>query len=153
MWDRTLRDLYAVRQVLMSGLGHVEKRQAVWERRYWRTADEQRDDKLMFEEVEKMCKRLNIGFSQDDLLRRFKEADSRNRGYLDFDDFRRFVKLLKDRPEITRLYKRVTAQRDVFDFQAFESFMTYHQKVSLRGNKRYDMTLMRNLSIVDAQQR
>ena len=131
IWDRTLRDLYAVRQDLMSGLGHVEKRQAVWERRYWRTADSERDDKLTFEEVEKMCIRLNISFSHEDLLRRFKMADSQSRGYLDFNDFRRFVKLLKDRPEITRLYMRLAAlKNDVFDFAAFESFMTHHQKVS-----------------------
>lgn len=70
-WDKTLRDLYAVRQELMSGLGHVEQRQAVWERRYWKGADEGGDEKLSFEEVEKMCKRLNINFSQVDLKSRF----------------------------------------------------------------------------------
>lgn len=70
-WDQTLRDLYAVRQELMSGLGHVEKRQEVWEKRYWSGADEGGDQKLYFEEVERMCKRLNINFSQVDLKSRF----------------------------------------------------------------------------------
>ena len=114
----------------MSGLGHVEARQSVWERRYWRGADEQRDDKLAFEEVEKMCRRLNLNFSREDLMRRFLEADSRQRGYLDFEDFRRFVKLLKERPEITRLYKKL-AGGGPFSFTVFDSFMRVFQKVRL----------------------
>ncbi|KAL5497818.1 hypothetical protein ACEPAH_2749 [Sanghuangporus vaninii] len=128
LWDRTLRALYAVRQELMSGLGHIETRQTVWEKRYWRGADEQRDDRLIFEEVEKMCRRLNLNFSREDLMRRFEEADSRRRGYLDFEDFRKFVRLLKERPELTRLYKRLVGEKGVFDFVVFESFLRVFQK-------------------------
>ncbi|KAL5478488.1 hypothetical protein ACEPAI_2672 [Sanghuangporus weigelae] len=128
LWDRTLRALHTVRQELMSGLGHIETRQTVWEKRYWRGADEQRDDRLVFEEVEKMCRRLNLNFSREDLMRRFEEADSRRRGYLDFDDFRKFVRLLKERPELTRLYKRLVGEKGVFDFVVFESFVRVFQK-------------------------
>ena len=115
----------------MSGLGHVETRQSVWERRYWRGADEQRDDKLQFEEVEKMCKRLNLAFSREDFMRRFEEADSRKRGFLDFEDFRKFVRLLKERPELTRLYKRFVGEKEAFDFGVFENFMSVCQKVRI----------------------
>ncbi|OCB89387.1 PLC-like phosphodiesterase [Sanghuangporus baumii] len=128
LWDRTLRALHAVRQELMSGLGHIETRQTVWEKRYWRGADEQRDDRLIFEEVEKMCRRLNLNFSRGDLMRRFEEADSRRRGYLDFEDFRKFVRLLKERPELTRLYKRLVGEKGDFDFVVFESFLRVFQK-------------------------
>lgn len=72
MWDVTLRRLHAIRQQLMSGLGNIEMRQAIWEKLYWRGADEQSDDKLSFDEVEKMCKRLNINSNTEDLLRLFK---------------------------------------------------------------------------------
>ncbi|EJD01915.1 PLC-like phosphodiesterase [Fomitiporia mediterranea MF3/22] len=130
MWDRMLRALHAVRQELMSGLGHVEARQSVWEKRYWRGADEQRDDRLVFDEVEKLCRRLNLNFSKGDLMRRFMEADSKQRGYLDFEDFRQFVKLLKDRPELTRLYKKLSGE-GVFDFIVFESFMREFQQAKL----------------------
>ena len=67
LWDDTLRGLFAVRQDLMSGLGHVEKRQAVWERRYWKGADESGDARLELDEVEVLCKRLNINLSKDEL--------------------------------------------------------------------------------------
>lgn len=72
MWNYTLRRLHAVRQELMSGLGYVEMRQAMWDKHYWNGADEERDQKLVFEEVEKLCKRLQINSSQDDLYRLFK---------------------------------------------------------------------------------
>ncbi|THH08231.1 hypothetical protein EW145_g2843 [Phellinidium pouzarii] len=131
LWDHTLRALLAVRQELMSGLGHVEKRQMVWERRYWRGADEQRDDRLEFEEVKTLCRRLNISTSNEDLMRRFHEADTQKRGYLDFNDFRRFVKLLKDRPELKRLYRKLIGDYDTFNFGVFEKFMRTYQKSSL----------------------
>lgn len=74
MWDITLRKLHAIRQELMSGLGNIEMRQAVWERQYWKGADEESDQKLSFEEVEKLCKRLNINSSTENLLRLFKAS-------------------------------------------------------------------------------
>ncbi|KAI0701985.1 PLC-like phosphodiesterase [Cytidiella melzeri] len=84
MWDTTIRALYDIRKQLMSGLGHGAMRQAVWEKQFWKGADEEKDQRLDFDDVERMCRRLNINPSRDDLMRRFKSADSQNRGYLDF---------------------------------------------------------------------
>lgn len=128
LWDKTLRALFAVRQELMSGLGHVRKRQSVWERRYWRGADEQPDNHLSFDEVERMCRRMNISFPREELLRRFIEADTQGRNYLNFNDFRRFVKLLKQRPELTALYDKLRNGAP-FSFAVFREFMTSCQKV------------------------
>jgi phosphatidylinositol phospholipase C delta len=53
---------------------------------------------------------------------------------LDFDDFKRFVKLLKARPEVKRLYKKLCSlDKGSFSFQTFERFMRDHQKVSERA--------------------
>ncbi|KAG7447803.1 PLC-like phosphodiesterase [Guyanagaster necrorhizus] len=128
MWNYTLRSLHAVRQKLMNGLGYVEMRQAMWDKHYWKGADEEHDQKLEFEEVEKLCKRLQINSGQDDLYRLFKQADTSNRNYLDFDDWRLFVKLLKARPELDRLYNQLCKiNGGTFDFEAFESFMKEKQ--------------------------
>lgn len=72
MWNTTLRKLHGVRQELMSGIGHVEMRQAIWEKHYWKGADLEHDQKLEYDEVERLCKRLNINTSPDDLQRLFK---------------------------------------------------------------------------------
>ncbi|KAH9474534.1 1-phosphatidylinositol 4,5-bisphosphate phosphodiesterase 1 [Psilocybe cubensis] len=132
LWNRTLRDLHAIRLELMRGLGNVEMRQALWEKHYWKGADEEQDQKLTFDEVEKLCRRLNINSTNEDLLRLFKQADTQNREFLDFDDFRRFVKLLKARPEIDRLYKKLRAQNNgVFDYGVFERFLKEEQHSQL----------------------
>ena len=72
MWDITLRRLYAIRQQLMSGLGSADMRQAVWEKQFWKGADDEQDQRLDFDDVERLCRRLNINPSREDLLRRFK---------------------------------------------------------------------------------
>lgn len=136
MWHITLRRLHAIRQQLMTGLGNVEIRQALWEKHYWKGADEESDQKLEFSEVEKLCRRLNINSSSEDLFRLFKQSDVQNRGYLDFEAFRRFVKLLKARPELDRLYKKVKATNGgQFDFNAFERFMKEKQKSKLSSTE------------------
>lgn len=72
MWDSTLHKLYAVRQTLMRGLGNFDLREALWVKQYWKAADEQADQRVSFEGVEKLCKRLNVNPSRDDLYRHFR---------------------------------------------------------------------------------
>lgn len=74
MWDTTLRRLYAYRMQLMTGLGNIEERQRVWEKQYWKGADMDKDQRLTFEEVEKMCRRLNINSPREDLLGWFQAS-------------------------------------------------------------------------------
>ncbi|KAH9934113.1 PLC-like phosphodiesterase [Amylocystis lapponica] len=140
LWDSTVRRLYAIRQKLMSGLGNADMRQAVWEKQFWGGANAVAgagsgpgaEQKLDFEEVERMCRRLNINPSKEDLYRRFKEADIQNREYLDFADFKRFVKGLKERPEIDQLYRELTSESGgLLTYDAFEQFMCSSQKSSL----------------------
>ena len=64
----------------MRGLGNVEMRQALWEKQYWKGANEEEDQKLTFEEVERLCRRLNINSDSADLLRLFKVCRIIDRG-------------------------------------------------------------------------
>lgn len=132
MWCLTLRKLYAIRQELMTGLGNEEIRHAIWEKQYWTASDESSDQKLHFEEVEKLCRRLNVNTSTEELKRLFKQADTKCQSFLNFSDFQRFVKLLKARPDITLLYKKLCNSNDgQFDFSIFEHFMRQTQKSTL----------------------
>ncbi|KAJ3557189.1 hypothetical protein NP233_g11804 [Leucocoprinus birnbaumii] len=131
MWDTTLRRLYTHRMELMTGLGNIEERQRVWEKQYWKGADVDRDHRLTFDEVEKMCRKLNINSPREDLRSWFKQADVRNRRYLDFEDFRRFVKLLKTRKEVVSLFNELKGSSEHFDFNVFTRFMHREQKSSL----------------------
>ncbi|KAF8555567.1 PLC-like phosphodiesterase [Imleria badia] len=132
LWDITLKKLYAIRQELMTGLGNEEIRHAVWIKQCWKSVGEQNDQRLSFEQAEKLCRRLNINSSQEDLMRLFRSADAQNRHYLDFADFQTFVKLLKARPEIDLLYKKLCSMNDgKFTFNVFDCFMRDTQKSSL----------------------
>lgn len=132
MWGITLRKLYAIRQELMTGLGNEEIRHAIWEKQYWTASDESSDQKLHFDEVEKLCRRLNVNTSTDELKRLFQQADTKCQSFLNFSDFQRFVKLLKARPDITLLYKKLCCSNDGrFDFSIFEHFMRHTQKSTL----------------------
>ena len=56
----------------MTGLGNEEIRCAIWEKQYWSASDDSIDQKLHFEEVERLCRRLNINSSTEELMRLFK---------------------------------------------------------------------------------
>ena len=63
-----------------------------------------------------------------------QKADAQKRGFLDFDDFKRFVKRLKARPEVEHLYKKLCSSGGgSFSFETFERFMRDYQKVSERA--------------------
>ena len=56
----------------MTGLGNVEMRQSVWERQYWKGADEEGDQVLDFNNIERLCKRLNVNITAVELAKLFK---------------------------------------------------------------------------------
>ena len=56
------------------------------------------------------------------------------RGFLDFTNFKRFVKSLKARPEVERRYKKLCSlDNGNFSYRAFDHFMRFHQKVRRLG--------------------
>ncbi|KAJ7206515.1 1-phosphatidylinositol-4,5-bisphosphate phosphodiesterase 1 [Mycena pura] len=124
MWTSALHRLHAVQTELMSGLSQGEMLEAVWERHYWNGRG------FHFEDVEKLCRRLNVSQGEAELRRLFQQAVSDNNDCLDFDDFRQFVKLLKARPDIESLYKKIQ-KHDRFTFDVFQTFMRDVQKSSL----------------------
>ncbi|KAJ3814875.1 PLC-like phosphodiesterase [Lentinula aff. lateritia] len=108
-----------------------ETRQALWERSFWTAAgqnmrsrfgpnadwsagegDESLEllgayegQRLTFNEMRALCERLNVRMSEKEVRRLFNNADTYRQGYLDFEGFRRFGKLLKARPELDKLFK------------------------------------------------
>ncbi|KAG8700379.1 Phospholipase C [Ceratobasidium sp. 394] len=124
LWERTLLSLRELRQNVMSGLVSPAR---MWERHYWRGADMSQDERLELEEMERLCRRLNVRLRRGELLERFKSADKDGKGYLDFTDFQRFVKKLQARPEVKRLWNKMRGE-GLFDLAVFERFMREEQK-------------------------
>ena len=76
LWYSILSRLHSARQELIVGLGHAEAREAIWERRLWKGVDEDGEDRLEFNDVERMCRRLGINPSRDDLMTRFNVSSA-----------------------------------------------------------------------------
>lgn len=84
--------------------------------------DEERDT-LSFADVRKLCSKFNIYCSSEHLEKFFKLADINSNGLLNFEEFRRFVKLLKNREEVNEIWKSLTGSRDYMDFACFSDFL------------------------------
>lgn len=81
MWIDTVRKLWNLRQELANmsegktngdAARDVLRKEKVWERLYWKTANEAGGGRLEWREVKKLCLRLNIHAPEVDLLRKFK---------------------------------------------------------------------------------
>ena len=129
LWKATLEMLYNQRKELMGGLDQMRKRQSVWLKQHWSTADINGDHQLDLREVATLCRNLNISVSEVDLRANFDRADTHSRGYLDFLDFQHFVKYLRRRPEIERIVERIGGQPDSIPLESFVAFLRNAQKV------------------------
>ncbi|THU91529.1 PLC-like phosphodiesterase [Dendrothele bispora CBS 962.96] len=136
LWRTSLEKLYAIRLGLVSGGGNNKVRDSVWEKQYWKGADQDGDQKLEFSDVQSLCLRLNLHYTEEELRKLFKEADTHNRGYLDFEDYRKFVKSLKRRPEIQSIFRKISeGNGGKLDYTAFGKFMRGSQKSKLNDEE------------------
>lgn len=128
-----------------------EVRQEVWEKQYFKGADVQGDQVLDFDDVKRLCLRLNVNLTIQELAKLFKvrawkmtlfqfsltiilikEADTENRGYLDYAQYQKFVRILQRRPDIEEIYENIcTTYGGKLDFEGFVKFMEKSQKVFL----------------------
>jgi phosphatidylinositol phospholipase C, delta len=145
LWETSLRRIYVIRQGLMTGSASAKLRQTVWERQYWKGADEGGDQVLDFDDVQRLCWRLNANLTETELRELFqvqisyylpvifltffvKGCDSKKNGCLDFPDFQKFVKILQRRPDLEVIYERLS-HGGKFDFAVFVKFMKESQRV------------------------
>lgn len=131
LWKETLETLYSQRKELMGGLDQMRKRQSVWLKQHWSTADITGDQKLDVQDVANLCRNLNISVLEADLKANFHRADTQKRGFLDFQEFQSFVKYLRRRPEIERIVKQLGGEDGQIPPANFAAFVRNTQKVRL----------------------
>ncbi|KAK7203441.1 PLC-like phosphodiesterase [Myxozyma melibiosi] len=136
----TLRRLLKYRQDVMSSLS-IPGEQFVHV--HWPTyiTKEEGEERLSYEGVEKLARRLHVNCSKTYLRQKFTEADVDRSGFLDFEEFRNFVKMLKHRAEIVQIFKRVrevTAPREevavedeTLSLEMFKGFIKTVQRQSI----------------------
>ncbi|KAK9448439.1 PLC-like phosphodiesterase [Limtongia smithiae] len=102
------------------------------------TTKEEGEERLPFEAVERLARRLHVNCSKQYLQQIFAEADVDKSGFLDFEEFRNFVKMLKHRKEIVEIYSRVlkitsaaddlAVEDDTMSLEMFKAFLSDIQK-------------------------
>ncbi|CAG8692721.1 4541_t:CDS:10 [Dentiscutata erythropus] len=117
-WVDNLEKLYLHRRDVIGGLGHLRKRHSLWLKQHWKQADKDGDSRLGFDDVSRLCRRLNIHMSNAQLRNKF------NDGWLDFADFQRFVKLIKKRDELDKLFNSLAKERgNILTPREFKDFL------------------------------
>ncbi|KAJ8094448.1 hypothetical protein PM082_010882 [Marasmius tenuissimus] len=136
LWKPALEKLFKIRQGLQLGLQNNQLRDAVWEKQYWKGADKNQDQKLDLNELRGLCLRLNLNFTDAELRKVFKEADIHHQDYLDYEGFRRLVKIVKRKPEIEKIYNQLySSGGGQLSFAVFEKFMQDSQESALSSEE------------------
>ncbi|KAK9321431.1 PLC-like phosphodiesterase [Lipomyces orientalis] len=102
----TLQSLLRYRMDIMSSLA-IPGEQFVTVHWPAYVTKEEGEERLSYEGVERLARRLHVNCSKQYLRQKFIEADVDNSGFLSFDEFRNFVKMLKHRGEIVEIFKKV----------------------------------------------
>lgn len=112
-----LRDLDDVQKELLSGKAEP--------------ADKQKKEVLNFADVQKYCRRLAINLSGDRLDRLFQNVVGPGKRDINFEEFKKIVKMIKQREDLDSIWKSIVANEPYMDFPMFCRFMNQTQKESL----------------------
>nr|GAT55065.1 predicted protein [Mycena chlorophos] len=128
-----IRKLNTIRAGLAASLNDTLMRESVWDAQYFELGAGQ-DSQLSLDELQSLCIRLNAHISRSELEALFKTVDTDHTNSLNFQQFQHFVRLLKRRPDIEALHKRLCGEAP-FDFSVFEKFMKESQKSELTSDQ------------------
>lgn len=100
----TLGNLFYFRRQLLSGLYSAVDND-LFTKFHWENKASDNGE-LAFEGVMKLATKLHINIEEDYLKKAFEAEDSRSKGYLNYEDFKRFVRNLRQRPEFVRIFEK-----------------------------------------------
>ena len=144
LWTSTLQELSKHRHDLMAGLaGSWQDEKTL--RAHWRVemvrifADRQHsedEENLDLTSVENLCRSLSIYCSHNMIKAQFTKADSRNSERLNYEEFKDFIRRLKDRKDIREIYKTFESDNgDGIDLDTFLTFLVAVQGVDVESRR------------------
>ncbi|KAF8545362.1 PLC-like phosphodiesterase [Trichophaea hybrida] len=138
VWTSTLEAIHRYRTEMMAGLAMQGEKfvEAHWKRYMANlqasTSQPAKADRVSFEDVERLCRSIHVNCSRKFLKEKFKRADRDNSGYLNFQEFERFVKLLKERDEIKEMWEEYVVNPGVGMYRnEFRAFLREVQMVDV----------------------
>lgn len=107
----------------MSLPDHERFAQIHWHNIVSHRKDDQLKDTLTFEQVKSLCDKFHIYCSVTHLKSIFDKADINHNRLLNFSEFQHFVKLLKERHEITDIWNNISLNKTTINLLQFIQFM------------------------------
>jgi phosphatidylinositol phospholipase C delta len=118
----TLERLVARRRQLMKYLAIPDENFAHIHWKNYIAKDSNKRQFLSFDDVLKLTKRLHINCDEEYLRQLFYKSDTTGKGALNFEEFQKFVKRLKERPELMEIFNSI-AQDNHISFRGFKDFV------------------------------
>ncbi|KAI9826415.1 MAG: hypothetical protein M1819_007378 [Sarea resinae] len=137
LWTTTLENISRYRIDMMTGLAGTGERKIT---AHWRSQmvkiwgsmpHAESEEKMDLEGVGKLCRSLHINCSKSLLRAQFARADKANTGYLTFDGFKNFVRLLKERQDVQQLYEDLHVSKEGLDREHFYTFLRDIQSIDV----------------------
>ena len=111
LWIETLESLSKHRESLMTSMMGTKERDPVirmhWDKemhQYHLKHGVDQPDRLALPAIQSLCGRLHIHCHPKDLERAFKLSDTTNAGSLDYDQFKSFLRQLRERKDLYKLF-------------------------------------------------
>ena len=143
-WTYTLDDLQKYRHELMNGVAGSRLNEKTL-KGHWKCEmaklfngrdHEEYEENLDFEGVENLCHSFHIHCSKNMLRAQFGKADKNGTGCLNFEEFKEFIRRLKQRNDIKDIYKAVDPNsNDGITLQDFLGFLEGTQGISVKSDR------------------
>lgn len=139
LWIDTLESLAKHRETLMTSMiGTMERESLI--QMHWKNELRQRLhksesakwDRLDLPAIQSLCGRLHIHCHYKDLENAFQAADTTKTGSLDYDQFKDFLRRVRERRDIVRLFESLRSGTSQFiSREDFETFLQRTQGINL----------------------
>ena len=147
IWTSTLWSISRYRHQLSAGMAGPSQDERLlrehWTHEMSKISSDRRshiveDEYLDLEHVERMCSFHQINCSKNEIHSKFREADSRGIGRLNFDDFKVFIRLVKTREDVKAIFYCHTVNNPGgFDLPSFLAFLDDVQGVNAHEDPIY----------------
>lgn len=143
LWTSTLDDLQRYRHELMDGVAGSRLNEKTL-RGHWRcemaklfngAPHRDEEENLDFTGVENLCHSFHIHCSKNMLRAQFGKADTNDTGFLNFDEFRDFVRRLKSRADIKDIYKSLDPSNEGIPLETFLKFLQDTQDINIQAKR------------------
>ena len=143
LWTSTLDDLQRYRHELIDGVAGSRLNEKTL-KGHWRcemaklfngAPHRDEEENLDFTGVENLCLSFHIHCSKNMLRAQFEKADTQKTGYLNFDEFKDFIRRLKTRTDIKDIYKLIDHNNEGIPLGAFLNFLMESQGINVQANR------------------